>query len=123
MKAMHLFARGVLGLAALAPWLWLILFAAFTAAATAHLGRLPSYNNPDPKHIAHLAWLHAATSLLLVPTGLSPLAVGACLGVRSFVSPDIGDERWRLLAYAAGYGLFALVMFGNLLGLGRWFLD
>ena len=55
--------------------------------------------------------------------GLSPLAVSACLGLRAFVSPDIRDERARLLAYAVGYGLFALVIFGNLLGLGRWFLD
>ena len=123
MKPVHLAARAVLALAALSPWLWLVLFVAFATAATVHLGRLPSYNNPDPKHIVQLAWLHAATSLLLLPVGLSPLAIGACLGVRAFVSPDIGDERGRLLVYSVGYGLFALVIFGDVLGLGRWFLD
>jgi hypothetical protein len=115
--------RAFLALVALAPWLWLLLFAAFALAATVHLERLPRYNNPDPKAIAHLAWLHVSTSALLIPIALSPLATTACLAMRSFVSPDIGDERWKLLAYALGYALAATVIFADVLGLGSWFLD
>jgi hypothetical protein len=123
MKASLFVARAVLTLTAIAPWLWLIVFGVFAAGATFHLGRLPSYNNPDPKNLAHLASLHEFTSLLLVPVALSPLAVSACLAIRSFVSPDIRDERWKLLAYGVGYGLVAALMFGDVLGLGSWFLD
>jgi hypothetical protein len=115
--------RAVLTLTAVAPWLWLIVFGVFAASATFHLGRLPSYNNPDPRNLAHLASLHELTSVLLMPIALSPLAVSACLAVRSFVSPDIRDERWKLLAYGVGYGLVAALMFGDMLGLGSWFLD
>ena len=97
MRMVHLAARALVALAAAAPWLWLLLFVALSAAATAHLGRLPRYNNPDPKTIEHLAWLHALTSQLFIATALSPLAAGAGLAVRSFVSPDIADERWRTL--------------------------
>jgi hypothetical protein len=123
MKPVYQFTRALLTLAVLAPWLWLALFTAFAVAATVHLGRLPSYNNPDPKDIAHLAWLHGATSRLLILMALSPLVVCACLGLRAFISPDIGNERWRLLAYGLGYALAALVLRGNLLGLGTCFLD
>lgn len=123
MRTVHLAARALVALAASAPWLWLLLFVALSAAATVHLGRLPRYNNPDPKTIEHLAWLHALTSQIFIATALSPLAAGAGLAVRSFVSPDIGDERWRLLAYALGLGLAAIVIFGDVLRLGSWFLD
>jgi hypothetical protein len=54
---------------------------------------------------------------------VAPFAAGAGLALRSFVSPDIGDERWRLLAYAVGLGLAAIVLFGDPLRLGSWFLD
>jgi hypothetical protein len=54
---------------------------------------------------------------------LSPLAVSACLAIRSFVSPDIREERWKLLAHALGYALAAAVVFGNPLRLSDWFLD
>jgi len=123
MAALRLLLRAVLALVALAPWLWLVLFATLATAATLHLGRLPRYNNPDPKEIAHLVWLNATTSALLVPIIASPLAVSACLVVRSFVSPDIRDERWWLLAHALGYALATLAVFGDVLGLGSWFLD
>jgi hypothetical protein len=118
-KALQISLRALLALAALAPWLWLVLFAALAAAATLHLGRLPRYNNPDPKHIAHLASLYSMTSALLVPMALSPLAISGCLTIRSFLRPDIRDERWQLLAYA----LAAVAIFGNVLGLSDWFLD
>jgi hypothetical protein len=107
----------------LAPWLWLALFGCLSVAATLHLGRLPRYNNPDPKDLLELAWLYHAASSLLVPIGLTPIAVSACLAVRSFVSPNIGDTRWMLLVYALGYALAAAVIFGNVLGLSDWFLD
>ena len=123
MRALRVLVRALLGLAALAPWVWLALFTAMALAATYHLGRLPRYNDPDPKHIAHLAPLYGLASALLMPLALSPLAVGACLAIRSFVSPDIRDERWRLLAYGVGYALVAVVMLGDVLGLGDWFLD
>ena len=122
-RYVHLLARSLVALAAAAPWLWLLLFVALASAATLHLGRLPRYNNPDPKDIAHLAWLTAAANQLLMATLLSPLVAGAGLALRSFVSSDIGDERWRLLAYAAGLGLAAIVIFGDVLRLGSWFLD
>jgi hypothetical protein len=54
---------------------------------------------------------------------LSPFAAGAGLALRSFTSPDIRDERWRLFAYAMGLGLAAIVLFGDVLRLGSWFLD
>jgi hypothetical protein len=123
MKVLRGLLRAVLTATALVPWLWLILFAALAAAATLHLGRLPRYNNPDPKHIVELALLHGMAQGLLVPMALSPLAVGACLAIRSFVSPDIREERWKLLAYALGYALAAAVVFGNPLRLSDWFLD
>ena len=123
MKALQFSLRAIMALAALAPWLWLVLFAALAAAATLHLGRLPRYNNPDPKHIAHLASLYSMTSTLLVPMALSPLAISGCLAIRSFVRPDIRDERWKLLAYGLGYALAAVTIFGNVLGLSDWFLD
>jgi hypothetical protein len=123
MRIAHLVARTLVALAAAAPWLWLLLFAALAAAATLHLGRLPRYNNPDPKTIEHLAWLYGLTNQLFIAMLLSPLAAGAGLAVRSFVSPDIRNERWRLLAYAMGLGLAATVMFGDVLRLGSWFLD
>jgi hypothetical protein len=116
-------SRSVFAVACAAPWLWLLAFVALSVGATLHLGRLPRYNNPDPKHIAHLAWLHSIASGLLVPTALSPLAVSAYLAIRSFVSSDIHDERWILLAYGLGYAIAAVVIFGNVLGLGDWFLD
>ena len=123
MRIFHLLARALVALAAAAPWLWLILFTALAAAATAHLGRLPRYNNPDPKTIEHLAWLYGLTNQSFMSMLLSPFVVGAGLAVRSFVSPDIGDERWRLLAYALGLGLAATVIFADVLRLGSWFLD
>jgi|RhiMethySRZTD1v2_1073278.scaffolds.fasta_scaffold413574_2 cation transporter-like permease len=123
MAALVLLLRAVLALIALVPWLWLALFAVLAAAASLHLGRLPRYNNPDPKEIAHLSLLYATTSALLVPVIASPLAMTACLAVRSFVSPDIRNERWRLLAHALGYALAAVLIFGDVLGLGSWFLD
>ncbi len=123
MQAVQWLARAVLAAVALAPWLWLIMFAALAVLATLHLGRLPRYNNPDPKDIAHLASLYGIASALLVPIALSPLAVNACLAIRSFVSPDIRDQRWTLLAYGAGYALAAVVIFRDMLGLGDWFLD
>ena len=115
--------RVLLVLATLAPWLWMLLFAALAMAATVHLGRLPRYNNPDPKHIVHLALLYRTTELLLIPMVLSPIVISACLAIRSFVSPDIRDERWNLFAYGLGYALAAIVIFGNVLGLSDWFLD
>jgi hypothetical protein len=123
MALSRLLLRTVLVLAALAPWLWLLLFTVLAVAATLHLGRLPRYNNPDPKDIAHLAWLHSATSALLVPMVVSPLVTAACLGIRSFVSPDISDERWRLAAHALGYALAFLLLFSDVRGLASWFLD
>ena len=123
MQAVQWLARAVLAAVALAPWLWLIMFAALAVLATLHLGRLPRYNNPDPKDIAHLASLYGIASALLVPIALSPLAVSACLAIRSFVSPDIRDQRWTLLAYGVGYALAAFVIFRDVLGLGDWFLD
>jgi hypothetical protein len=123
MRYLHLLARTLVALAAAAPWLWLFLFVALAAAATLHLGRLPRYNNPDPKTIAHLAWLYGAANQMLIATLLSPLVAGAGLAVRSFVSSDIRDERWRLLAYAAGLGLAAIAIYGDVLRLGSWFLD
>ena len=53
------------------------MFAALAVLATLHLGRLPRYNNPDPKDIAHLASLCGIASARLVPIALSPLAVSA----------------------------------------------
>lgn len=123
MAALKTALRTVLALAALTPWLWLLLFTVLAVAATLHLGRLPRYNNPDPKHIAHLAWLHASASALLIPMIVSPLATAACLTARSFVSPDIREERWRLLAHAVGYALVLFLVFRDVLGLGSWFLD
>jgi len=123
MQALRVLVRGVLAAAALAPWLWLLLFAAVAVAATVHLGRLPRYNNPDPKDISHLALAYGIASAMLVPLALSPIVVGLCLATRSFISPDIRDERWRLLAYGIGYAAAGLVIFGNVLGLGDWFLD
>jgi hypothetical protein len=123
MKAVQLLTRAVLAVVALAPWLWLFMFAALAALATLHLGRLPRYNNPDPKEIAHLASLYGITSALLVPVALSPLAMSASLAVRSFVSSNIADVRWRLLAYGVGYALAASAIFGDPLGIGDWFLD
>jgi len=123
MKTLQFLLRALLALVAMAPWLWLVLFAALAASATVHLGRLPRYNNPDPKHIADLALLYGITNGLLIPMALSPLAISACLAVRSFVSPDIRDERWRLVVYGLGYALAALVIFGDPLGLSDWFLD
>ena len=123
MRSVHLAARALVALAAAAPWLWLLLFVALSAAATVHLGRLPRYNNPDPKTIEHLVWLHGLANQVFISMLLSPLVAGAGLAVRSFVSPDIGDERWRLLAHAGGLGLAAIVLFGDVLRLGSWFLD
>ncbi len=123
MQVLQLSLRAALGLAMLVPWLWLISFTALTVGATLHLGRLPSYNNPDPKLIAHLGALHSATTMLLVAAALSPLAVSGCLAIRSFVSPDIRDARWNLLAYVLGCALAAIVIFGNVLGLSAWFFD
>ena len=102
MKAVQFLARAVLAVVALAPWVWLVMFAALAVLATLHLGRLPRYNNPDPKDIAHLASLYGIANALLVPVALSPLAVSGCLAVRSFVSPNISNERWKLLAYGIG---------------------
>jgi hypothetical protein len=87
MRALQVSLRAVLGVVALAPWLWLALFAWLLVAATLHLGRLPRYNNPDPKHLVEVAWLYGMTSWLLVPIGLTPIAVSACLAIRSFVNP------------------------------------
>ena len=123
MAALRSLLRAGLALAALAPWLWLVLFAVLAVAATLHLGRLPRYNNPDPKEIAHLALLYSTASALLVPMIVSPLATAACLTARSFLSPDIHDERWRLLAHALGYALALILIFRDVLGLGSWFLD
>ena len=91
MRSVHLAARALVALAAAAPWLWLLLFVALSAAATVHLGRLPRYNNPDPKTIEHLVWLHGLANQVFISMLLSPLVAGAGLAVRSFVSPDIGD--------------------------------
>jgi hypothetical protein len=123
MRIFHLLARALVALAAAAPWLWLALFVALASAATLHLGRLPHYNNPDPKTIAHLFWLYAIANQMLIATLLSPLVAGAGLALRSFVSPDIGDERWRLLAHAAGLMVTAIAIWGDVLRLGSWFLD
>ena len=71
------------------------MFAALAVLATLHLGRLPRYNNPDSKDIAHLASLYGIASPLLVPIALSPLAVSACLAIRSFVSPGIRETGQR----------------------------
>jgi hypothetical protein len=121
MRALQVSLRAVLGVAALAPWLWLALFAWLSVAATLHLGRLP--RNPDPKHLVEVAWLYGMTSWLLVPIGLTPIAVSACLAIRSFVNPDIRDARWMLVVHGLGYALAAAIMFSNVLGLSHWFLD
>ena len=105
------------------PWVWLGCFCLFAAAVTLTIGRLPSYSDPDPKHVSGLHPFYTLTMLLLAATALSPVLVGAHLAARTLAGRSLRDWRGSLLAYAAGLSLAAMVIFGNVLGLSSWLFD
>jgi hypothetical protein len=104
-----------------APWVWLVCFAIFTAAVTLAVGHFPSYSNPDPKHVDGLEPLHMLTVLLLLPLLLSPLVVGAYAG--SLLWRGLPVPLPRMAAYLLGVTLAVVILFGNAFGLGSWFFD
>ena len=63
-------ARMVLALCVAMPWVFLACFGVLLAAVILSIGRLPSYSNPDPKHIAGLGPVHYLTMQMLIASGL-----------------------------------------------------
>jgi hypothetical protein len=104
------------------PWIFLAFFSVFLAVVVVSIGRLPSYSNPDPKHVAGLWPLYVLTMQTLIASAASPLVVGA--------TALIGHARGRtpasrpaLLGHALGVLLVAILIFGNVQGLSSWLFD
>jgi hypothetical protein len=104
-----------------APWVWLVCFAIFTAAVAIAVGHFPSYSNPDPKHVAGLEPLYLLTILLLLPLVLSPLVMGAYAG--SLLWRGLPVPLPRTAIYLLGCALAAAILFGDAFGLGNWLYD
>ena len=115
-------ARLVLALWVAMPWLFLACFGVFLAAVVVSIGRLPSYSNPDPKQVAGLRHVHFLTMQMLIASAASPLVVGATalIGRAAGRAPA---SRTALLGHTLGVLLVAILIFGNVLGLGNWLLD
>ena len=115
-------ARLVLALWVAMPWMFLACFGVFLAAVVVSIGHLPSYSNPDPKQVAGLRPVHFLTMQMLIASAVSPLVVGATalIGRAAGRAPA---SRTALLGHALGVLLVAILIFGNVLGLGNWLLD
>jgi hypothetical protein len=105
------------------PWAWLLCFAVFVSAVTYKVGHFPSYSNPDPKHVAGLGTLYTATVLLLLATFLSPLVVGAHMGLALLGRSIARVTPWNTIVYLLGVTLTGAVILGDAFGLGNWLFD
>ena len=114
--------RLILALWVAMPWLFLICFGVFFTAVVLSIGRLPSYSNPDPKHVAGLGPVHYLTMQMLIASVASPLVVGASALIGRVRGRAVAS-RAALLGHALGVLLVAILIFGNVLGLGSWLLD
>lgn len=123
MKAWQRLGKVALAIVYGAPWLWVVCFGAFVWAVTSEVGHLPSYSNPDPKHVVSLEWLYLLVVALLGLTVLSPVIVAAHVTLRAILYPAWPVERARLLRYAAGAALVVYVIIGNPAGLSSWLFD
>ena len=115
-------ARPLLALWVAMPWLFLACFAVFLTAVIVSIGRLPSYSNPDPKRVAGLWPLYFLTAQMLIAGAVSPLVVGASALI-GHLRGQPSASRAALVGHALGVLLVAILIFGNVLGLGSWLLD
>ena len=115
-------ARSILALWVAMPWLFLACFLIFLAAVVFSIGRLPSYSNPDPKRVAGLGPVHYLTMQMLIASAVSPFVVGASALIGR-AAGRASASRTALLGHALGVLLVAILIFGNVLGLGNWLLD
>jgi len=106
-----------------APWAWLLCFATFVAAVTHEVGHLPSYGNPDPKHLDRLSILYGLVVMWLGLALLSPFVVAMHAAGRAILYPAWPLERARLVAYVLGAGLTVYVIVGDPAGLRTWLVD
>jgi hypothetical protein len=104
------------------PWLFLVCFGVFLTAVVLTIGRLPSYSNPDPKHVAGLGPIHYLTMQMLIASTVSPLVVGATTLIGQ-VRGKAPASRAALLGHTLGVLLVAILIFGNVLGLSSWLFD
>jgi hypothetical protein len=104
------------------PWLFLVCFGVFLTAVVLTIGRLPSYSNPDPKHVAGLGPVHYLTMQMLIASTVSPLVVGATTLIGR-VRGKAPASRAALLGHTLGVLLVAILIFGNVLGLSSWLFD
>lgn len=123
MRALWLAGRAALAAFYIAPWAWLVAFAALFAGAVAQFGGFPSYADPDPKWIEGFGGVWTAGWLLIIPAALSPLFVGGDLAWRLARRTDLKGRLGPLFAYLAGFALFSAILFGDAFGLGGWFMD
>jgi hypothetical protein len=115
-------ARLVLALWVAMPWMFLACFGVFLAAVVLGIGRLPSYSNPDPKHVAGLGPVHYLTMQMLIASAASPLVVGASALI-GYVRGRTTASSAALLGHALGVLFVVILIFGNPLGLSSWLFD
>ena len=115
--------RGVLGVFYLAPWAWLLVFGVLLAATIVQYGHVPSYADPDPKHVTGFRPVLMAAYLLIIPLFLSPLAIGLEVLVATLRKASLRARAPALAIYALGFCLSLAVMFADAARLINWLMD